>query len=74
MYQEIKEVLDKNIIYLNFGGDTWLNIFIKNSLNCTPIRVNITVCKLEINIPDLEKEVQSTKDFFLKSCGTQRDH
>lgn len=36
MNQEMEEVPDENVHYLNFGGDTWLNILVRNSSNCTP--------------------------------------
>lgn len=69
MCQDIK-VLDE-IFYILILVKTCLNILVKNSLNCTPTRANITVCKLKLNKPDLVKELQSTKIFLKKLWDTK---
>lgn len=50
-------------IHQQYSGDTWLNIFVKNLLNYTSTGVNIIVCKLKLNKPDLMKELPSIKIF-----------
>lgn len=36
----------KNVQYANFGGSYTLTYIYENSWNCTPKRVNLTLCKL----------------------------
>lgn len=69
MCQDIK-MLDE-IFYILILVKTCLKILVKNSLNCTPTRATITVCKLELNKPDLVKEFQSTEIIFKKLWNTK---